>query len=253
VTSLRWTEAALFFSFSKIFWLLFAPSHLIVWIGAAAVLALAIGRRRLGFLFAALSAFLLIAIGVVPSAIWLLRPLEFQYGRPQRPLNNVNGILILGGGESNRARLIGGYVLSRRYPSAQVVYSGGSNRLVGPQDTLGAARSKNVLLDMGLSPERLTVEDRSRNTWENIQFSHELLKPKAGDVWVLATSAVQLPRAMGVARRLNWQFETWPTDWNTGQHVFSGYFLVPLNLGLFDEAVREWVGLFAYRLSGKTK
>jgi uncharacterized SAM-binding protein YcdF (DUF218 family) len=214
---------------------------------------LAIGWRRLGLFLAGLSVLMLVALGVVPSAIWLLRPLEFQYGRPQHPLNNVNGILILGGGESNRARLIGGYTLSRRYPSALVVYSGGSNRLVGPQDSLGATRSKNILLDMGLSPTRLIVEDRSRNTWENILFSRDLVKPKPGETWLLATSAVQLPRAMGVARRLGWQFTAWPTDWNTGQHVFSGYFLVPLNLGLFDEAVREWIGLYAYRLSGKTK
>ena len=163
----------------------------------------------------------------------------------------VNGILILGGGESNRARLMAGYILSRQYPSAMVVYSGGSNRLVGPQDDLGAIRAKTMLLDLGLSPARLIVEDRSRNTWENILFSRDLVKPKPGQIWLLATSAVQMPRAMGVARRLDWQFVAWPTDWHTGQHVFSGYFLVPLNLGLFDEAVREWIGLFAYRLTGK--
>lgn len=219
----------------------------------AAVVALVLGRQRTGLALAWLSASLLIAIGVVPSAIWLLRPLEFQYGRPEHPLTSVNGILILGGGESNRSRLLGGYILARRYPSAVVVYSGGSNRLFGPQDTQGAGRSRSMLLDLGLSPARLIVEDRSRNTWENILFTRDVIKPKPGETWILATSAVQLPRAMGVARRLDWRFVAWPTDWITGQHVFSGYFLVPLNLGLFDEAVREWIGFFAYRLSGKAK
>lgn len=246
-------ETALFFTLSKIFWLLLAPSHLIVWMGVGAVVALVWGRRRTGLVLASLSACLLIAIGLVPSAIWLLRPLEFQYARPAHPLTRVNGILILGSGESNRARLLGGYILSRRYPSAVVVYSGGSNRLLGPQDALGARRSQSMLLDLGLSPARLIVESRSRNTWENILFSRDLVKPRPGETWILATSAVQLPRAMAVARRLNWQFVAWPTDWITGQHVFSGYFLVPLNLGLFDEAVREWIGLLAYRLSGKAK
>ena len=170
-----------------------------------------------------------------------------------RPLGTVNGILILGGGESNSTRLISGFALARQHPEAMVVYSGGSNRLVGIQDAVVARRSQSMLLALGLSPARLIVEDRSRNTWENILYSRDLVKPKAGETWLLATSAVQLPRAMGVARRLEWQLVSWPTDWHTGQHVFSGYFLVPLNLGLFDEAVREWIGLFAYRLTGKAK
>lgn len=150
-------------------------------------------------------------------------------------------------------RVMRAYVLAREYPEAIVVYSGGSNRLVGPQNDIGAQRVRSVLLTLGLAPERLFVEGKSRNTWENILFSRNMVKPKLGETWMLATSAVQLPRAMGVARVLSWQLVAWPTDWNTGQHVFSGYFLVPQNLGLFDEAVREWIGLFAYRMTGKAK
>jgi uncharacterized SAM-binding protein YcdF (DUF218 family) len=224
-----------------------------VWIAVAASLLLIAGKRRAGSALAILSALMLILMGVVPSAIWLLRPLEFRYVRAAQPLDAVKGILILGGGETNRARLMGGYTLARQYPSAVVVYSGGSNRLIGPQDDVDAMRAKTMLLNMGLSPARLIVENRSRNTWENILFSRDLVKPAPGGTWILATSAVQMPRAMGVAKALDWTFTPWPTDWHTGQHVFSGYFLVPLNLGLFDEAVREWIGLLAYRLTGKAK
>ena len=244
-------EAALFFTLSKIFWALAAPSHVIVWISIAAALALVTRRRRTGASLAVLAALLLIGIGVVPSAIWLLRPLEFQYVRPQQSPAHVTGILILGGGETNNARLIGGYALARRYPSAMVVYSGGANSLIGAKDDSMVRHARSVLLDMGLAPERLVVESRSRNSWENILYSRDLVKPAPGQVWLLATSATQIPRAMAIARKLNWTLVPWPTDWRSGQHVFSGYFLIPLNLGLFDEAVREWIGLFVYRLSGK--
>jgi len=233
--------------------LLFAPSHILVWVTSAALVALVSGRRRIGTLLIALSVLILITVGIVPSAIWLLRPLEFQYGRPGKHLNDVKGILVLGGGDTTPMRVMRAYVLAREYPEAIVVYSGGSNRLVGPQNDIGAQRVRSVLLTLGLAPERLFVEGKSRNTWENILFSRNMVKPKLGETWMLATSAVQLPRAMGVARVLSWQLVAWPTDWNTGQHVFSGYFLVPQNLGLFDEAVREWIGLFAYRMTGKAK
>jgi len=246
-------EAALFFTLSKIFWLLAAPSHVIVWISLAAAMALIARRRRTGAVLAVLAALLLVAIGVVPSAIWLLRPLDFAYGRPQHIPTDIAGILILGGGETNNARLIGAYALARRYPSAKVVYSGGANSLIGGNDDRMARHARSVLLDMGLPAERLVVESRSRNTWENILYSRDLVKPTPDQTWLLATSAMQLPRAMAIARKMNWNLVPWPTDWRTGQHVFSGYFLIPLNLGLFDEAVREWIGIFVYRLSGKAK
>jgi uncharacterized SAM-binding protein YcdF (DUF218 family) len=150
-------------------------------------------------------------------------------------------------------RLMETYFLSRQYPSAMVVYSGGSNVLIGAQNDDDAQRAKQTLLGLGLEPRRLILEGHSRNTWENILFTRALVKPEPGQTWLLATSAVQMPRAMAIARRLNWTLVPWPTDWYTGQHVFTGYFLIPLNLAAFDQAVREWIGLFTYKLTGKAK
>lgn len=242
----------LFFPASKIFWGVFAPSHIIAWTSIAAAILLMTRRQRAGRTLAVISALLLIFIGIIPSNIWLLRPLEFQYARPTRPLGHVTGILTLSGGDP-RARLASTYALAQQYPSALVVYSGGQNVLIPDKNDAVAQRAQRFLLSLGLEPHRLMVEGRSRNTWENILFSKALVKPRPGQTWVLATSAVQMPRAMAVARRLGWPLIAWPTDWLTGQHVFTGYFLIPNNLGTFDEAVREWVGLFAYRWSGKTK
>jgi uncharacterized SAM-binding protein YcdF (DUF218 family) len=224
-----------------------------VWTSISAAILLLSNRQRTGRILAVVSALLFILTGVIPTAIWLLRPLEFQYDRPRQRLGAVAGILTLGGGDAPTTRLMETYLLSRRYPSAMVVYSGGSNALIGSQNDDDAQRAKQVLLDLGLDPKRLILESRSRNTWENILFTRALVKPELGQTWLLATSAVQMPRAMAVAHRLDWALEPWPTDWYTGQHVFTGYFLVPLNLAAFDEAVREWIGLFAYRLAGKAK
>lgn len=243
----------LFFPVSKIFWGALAPSHLIVWISIAAAFLLMAGRQRTGRALAVLSALLLIFIGIIPSYIWVLRPLEFQYARPARLPDHVTGILTLSGGPDPRARLAGAYALARRYPSAVVVYSGGQNVLIPGAEDAVSQRAKRFLLTIGLEPQRLVMEGRSRNTWENILYSRALVKPRPGQTWLLATSAIQLPRAMAVARRLDWPLIAWPTDWFTGQHVFTGYFLIPYNLMAFDEAVHEWVGLFVYRWIGKAK
>jgi uncharacterized SAM-binding protein YcdF (DUF218 family) len=242
----------LFFPLSKIFWGLFAPSHIIAWTSIAAAILLMTRRHRAGRVLAVISALLLIFIGIIPSNIWLLRPLEFQYGRPARPPSKITGILTLSGGDP-RARLVGAYALARKYPEAILVYSGGSNSLISNPDYDGAQRAKRLLLSMGLDPNRLVIEGRARNTWENIVYARELIKPAPGQIWLLATSAAQIPRAMEVAHQFNWQLIAWPTDWVTGQHLFTGYFLIPNNLWAFDEAAHEWIGLFAYRWSGKAK
>jgi uncharacterized SAM-binding protein YcdF (DUF218 family) len=72
---------------------------------------------------------------------------------------------------------------------------------------------------------------------------------------VLATSALQMPRAMGVAQRLGWPMIAWPTDYTTPPRSSSwnvfGEINMPARLTLVDEATHEWLGLAAYRLDGK--
>ena len=45
--------------------------------------------------------------------------------------------------------------------------------------------------------DRIAVETQSRNTAENAVFSKRLIAPKPDEHWLLVTSALQMPRAMG--------------------------------------------------------
>lgn len=241
----------MFFPLSKILWGLVQPSHLIAWLALAAVALLFTGHVRGGRLAAALAAALLLGIGVVPSYQWLDRPLETEYRRGPLPAH-IDGILTLGGGIDYRVRLVSTYALARQYPDAKVVYSGGSGSLLDNQPNTEANTFRRTILALGLEPRRLTLEGRSRNTWENILFTQKLVKPRPGDVWVLATSAYHLPRAMEIAHRLNWKFIPWPTDY-TLRRPGAGFFDIPENLWAFDNALREWIGIAAYRLSGRSQ
>jgi uncharacterized SAM-binding protein YcdF (DUF218 family) len=241
-----------FFPLSKIFWALVAPSHILLWLVLGTALALALKAQRLGRALAIAAALLFIAIGVLPTNLLLLRAIEYRPARAPWPAR-VDGILTLGGGLDDRIRLAGAYELARRYPGARVVYSGGSGALLGGRPGLDAESAGRVLLALGLDPHRLTLEGQSRNTWENILFTRRLVKPKPGETWVLATSALQLPRALEVAGRLQWKMLPWPTDTLSRQSGFVGILDVPGNLWAFDQAAREWIGLYAYRWSGMSR
>ncbi len=254
-------RAGLFFPVSKIAWFLLAPSHLLVWLVMATVALLCWGRMRAGRGLALVSAVLMVTLAVLPVGRWLLRPLEDQYPRPAVPPAKVDGILTLGGGletdvllarrapgtAPSETRLVSTFELARRYPSARVVFSGGW----GPYADAKAAGY--IFGQMGLDPRRLTLEDRSRNTFENLLFTQRLVRPRPGEVWLLATSAVQMPRAMAVARRLGWTMIPWPTDYVTAPPGAGGDSGVAGNLGKLDEATHEWVGLLAYQLSGMAR
>jgi uncharacterized SAM-binding protein YcdF (DUF218 family) len=255
-------NADLFFTLNKLVALLLAPGRLLLWLALATALALVLGRPRTGRALAVATAVLLVLFAVLPLGDWLARGLENQYPRPAPPPARVDGILTLGGGlgtgvllargapddAESETRLVSTFELARRYPTARVVFSGGWG--ADPD----ATAAKYIFAQMGLDPARLTLEARSRDTYENLLFSQRLVRPKRGEVWLLATSAIQMPRAMAVARRLGWDLIPWPTDYKTdpqaGRRPPANYLDIAGNLGRTDEASHEWVGLLAYQLGG---
>ena len=67
----------------------------------------------------------------------------------------------------------------------------------------------------GIARDRVTLETRSRNTAENAAFTKALVKPKPGERWLLVTSALHMPRAIGCFRRVGFPVEAYPVDWTT--------------------------------------
>ena len=246
-----------FFILSKAIWLVLAPSHLIFWVLLGAAVLLLFGRRRPGTVAAAAGAALYLLFGVLPAGAWLARPLENAYPRLPWPAH-VDGVVVLGGGFNTAAllsrgapganpvetRLISGFEVARRYPSAKLVFSGGW----GPNSDAKAARY--AFDQMGLDPSRLVLEDRSRDTLENLVFSKRIAQPRPGETWLLATSAIHMPRAVQAARLAGWKVVPWATDYATAAHGGGpSLFGSPgLNLFLADQAAHEWLGLVGYKL-----
>jgi uncharacterized SAM-binding protein YcdF (DUF218 family) len=248
-----------FFPASKAFEFIAAPSHVLLWLVVGAATALLLGHIHAARVLGVLGAALFILIGVAPLSSVLARPLEDRY--PRRPLPaQITGIVTLGGGlgastlitrgapgtSPSLDRLVSTYDLARRHPEARIVFTGGWGQYAD------AIAARDDFQRMGLAPERLTLEDRSRNTYENLAFTQALARPRPGETWVLATSAIQLPRAMAVARRVGWTMIPWPTDYRTDTRPFwlGGWFAIGGNLRLADEAAHEWIGLAAYGAAG---
>ena len=142
--------------------------------------------------------------------------------------------------------------LARKYPDALLVYTGGSSSLLR-QQYKAADVAKDHYTTHGPEPEKVMYERSARNTWENAKNSLELVEPKLKTPWVLVTSAFHMPRAVGVFCRVGWPVIAYPVDYKTppALQIRPGFNLAD-NIIDLDQAIHEWLGLLAYRLSGKT-
>jgi uncharacterized SAM-binding protein YcdF (DUF218 family) len=255
-----------FFYLSKIFWFFIQPLNLSIFLAFAGLLAMFLGRRRLAA-GGVSAAFLVLALSAWTSlGALMLNPLEERFQRPASLPEKVDGIVVLGGGFEGAINLArGGYelnsggdrfvetaVLARRFPNAKVLVSGGTGAILldGEGD---AATAPRLLVALGVATERLILENKSRNTAENALFSKELVDPQPGETWLLVTSAFHMPRSVGLFRKVDFAVVPWPVDYRTsgreGISLFADNEIDALQNTTV--AVREWIGLLAYWLSGR--
>lgn len=256
-----------FFIASKLVGALFRPDTWIVITLAGVVLALILHRRRIALAISSIALALLVALSALPLGDLLLKPIERRY--PANPvLDAVDGILVLGGGEGARAsafwdqvqldegaeRYTAALALARRFPEAQILFTGGSGAL---WDAAGAAISEAAIaagffLEQGMISERLLLETQSRNTTENARLSLKLAGPAPDENWVLITSAFHMPRAMRSFESAGWDsLVAWPVDYRTSRFGDGIGWNLIRNLDVLNTAIRERAGQLAYRLSGR--
>src|SRR5690606_22170344 len=106
----------------------------------------------------------------------------------------------------------------------------------------------------GVAPERIVLESQSRNTFENALYLRDLLEPRPGNQWLLVTSAWHMPRAVGAFRQAGFSVIAWPTDYRTrgAGDLARPFDTMTEGLRRTDMAVREWIGLVAYRMLGRS-
>ncbi|RUX98833.1 YdcF family protein, partial [Mesorhizobium sp. M7A.F.Ca.US.005.03.2.1] len=116
-----------------------------------------------------------------------------------------------------------------------------------------AATAPRLLTALGVAADRMILENKSRNTYENAVFTKELVTPKPGETWLLVTSAFHMPRAKALFDKAGFATVPWPVDYRTSGREGVGLFRdnPADSLQATTMAIREWIGLFAYWLSGR--
>ncbi len=259
----------MFFVVSKVAGIvLFHPLNFLLLFGLLGLLLGLTRLRRSGRAIASTTAVLLLIAAFSPLSALILRPLEDRFPQPPRAMPAPTGIVVLGGALDEdlgrargqptlteaAARLTSGVALALRYPQARLVFTGGSANLDSGTAADEAGGVRDLWLSLGLRAERMTFEDRSRNTYENATLTRTMVQPKPGERWLLVTSAAHMPRSIGIFRHIGWAMIAYPVDYRTFGDARDAK---PTTLALaslirLDVALHEWVGLVAYRVTGKT-
>ncbi|MCK1391059.1 YdcF family protein [Bradyrhizobium sp. 1] len=243
------------------------PINLLVELGILSLVLMVTRFAALGRKLAVTTLVLLVLATFSPLGNLLLYPLESRFPAWDRSRGAPDGIIVLGGSVdtdlsaahrtpvvSHAAdRMLAPAELARRYPNARIVFTGGTANLISTE-AREADYSAPILESLGIPKERLILERDSRNTWENAIFTKQLVAPKPGERWLLVTSAFHMPRSMGIFRKAGFDVEAYPVDWRMGgrDELFAFTRNGADGLGKTDVAVREWIGLLAYRVMGRT-
>jgi uncharacterized SAM-binding protein YcdF (DUF218 family) len=256
------------FLIGKALWFLLTPSNSLTLLAlCGTVVSLAARRARKAAWIALFGIIGLLLCGLSPLGYWLATPLESRFPAPRPLPQEIAGFIVLGGGlriyDTTHAdalsvndagdRLIALGDLARRYPAAKIVFSGGAGDVFGEEEP-EADLVRRYAGTLGVDPARLIVEDRSRTTYENALFTRALVEPGEGEIWLLVTSAWHMPRAVGAFRQAGFKVTAYPVDFRSPgpRFVWRGFEEVARGLRLADLAAKEWVGLLAYRLMGRT-
>ncbi|MFV0369732.1 MAG: YdcF family protein [Hyphomicrobiaceae bacterium] len=264
-------DDAMFYTAGKVLTFFLQPSSLI-WIMLVAGLALCAlwpRLRRTGLWMCGIALLAMFVAGLSPLANALILPLENRFPEMSAAAikQPVAGIILLGGAEDgwvtsgrntlalNEAaeRITETARLATQFPDAKIAVTGGAARVFGKGEE-GSTAVADLLRDLGVASARLVVETRSRNTFENATLTLPLIGAQPGETWLLVTSAYHIPRAVGVFRNAGLNVMAFPVDYRLrGPEDLARWFRsLPAGLKRFDLVAKEWMGLIAYRLAGRT-
>jgi uncharacterized SAM-binding protein YcdF (DUF218 family) len=217
--------------------------------------------KNLSVFFLALFLF----FGYLPLSNFFLNKIE-DYIEPSRfPVNQLRGIIVLGGSfytgvspkERNEVfindsfqRLTKALEIYKKNTNIQILFSGYSNE-INPRGWNESEMAKKFFLDQGVKADNLIFENKSRNTYENIKFSKEIIYNYKG-TWGLITSANHMPRSFFIFKKQGLILEPICVDYKTGtSQMFWLSFDLKRGLSNWYIVFHEVIGLSYYKVTNK--
>lgn len=217
------------------------------------------------FLLTSISIFLLFSTD--PLAEYLLNNFENAYPalKPEEisreKTSQIKYVVVLAGGyfpyekhplttelgAYTLTRLVEGVRLAKKLPLTKLVVTG-----KGWAKSSEASAMKHLALDLGIEESRIIIEEESMNTFAHTIYLNEIIQDSP---FILVTSALHMPRAMGIFKKAGYS----PLPAPTGHYLQSEYSPFSLvepfpkgnNLTAMDDLFLEYYGIIWAKLRGE--
>ena len=208
---------------------------------------------------------LFLFFGYTPLSNFLLNKIEDFIKPSKYPVQQLKGVIVLGGSfhiglqskernevslNSSAERLTKVLEIYNKNPKILILFTGFSAELK-PQGWSESDMAKKFFLEQGVRSENLIFENKSRNTFENINYSKDIIKNYKG-TWGLITSASHMPRSYFGFKRQGLILEPIIVDFKTGTSpIFWISFNIGSGLSNWSTLLHEVVGISYYKITGK--
>ena len=252
----------MFFVLSKILYFLIAP---LVWILLALFVALFTKKEKRKRI-ALLTATVLVVVFTNPfisNEAWLL------WERSPKPMASLPAydaaIILTGLTEMDKSphdrvytnkgadRVLHTIQLYKQGKCRYIIVSGGNGSLQDKFSTEAVSLQK-ILLNAGVPDSVILLEDKSRNTYENAQFTKRLLDQRpALKKLLLVTSAFHMRRSEACFKKAGVQADTFPADFYTYDRAWEpSRLIIPEEKVLvhWQKLIHEVAGYVIYKMAG---
>ena len=199
------------------------------------------------------------ALTLAPISDIMIRGLESEYDIPKDLTGDV--IILLGRGVCDKApdltglgapsdgyltRIVTAVRLQKRLDIPIIVSGIETMNDEGAKDHI----VKRFLLDLGVSPKAIILEDKSRDTFENAKFTQKICATSGFTNPILVTSAYHLKRSTMIFKKIGLDVRPFPAgfkSWKGKQYQWTAY--LPGDFSIASIAIKEYLGIVFHKLA----
>lgn len=198
-----------------------------------------------------------------PMSNALLRSLESDFDNDKKQVGDViillsesihphvPGILGPGAPSSTMLSRIFAAAMLQRYKNIPVIISGShqENTYTGSQQNSDSSIAKRYLTELGVPAEQISLENKSKNTFENAKFSQEICLRYDFKNPIVVTSAYHLKRSILSFRKIGMRVSPFPAHFLSWENrIYTWRSILPGhdNLRKSSIAIKEHLGLLFY-------
>ena len=208
-------------------------------------------QKKLTIFFAKFLLTLFLFFGYTPFSNFILNQIEDFIKPSKYPVQQLRGVVVLGGSfgsglkskqrnevllNSSAERLTKALEIYHKNPKILIIFAGYSGE-IKPQGLSESEMASRFFLDQGVRAENIILESQSRNTFENVKYSKNIILNNKG-AWGLITSASHMPRSYFLFKKQGLILEPISVDYRSGT---SSIFWINFNI---SEGLSNWSTIF---------